>query len=101
MFPIKSATIAATALLIVISPLAAQQPQKAKVGTLTCQTSASIGLIIGSHQKLRCRFTPDNGGHPEYYSGHVGRIGLDIGVRVAGVLVWAVYAPTNVIHHGS
>ena len=101
MFQVRSATITATVLFISSIPLAAQQPQRAKVGTLTCQTSASIGLIVGSHQKLRCRFSPDNGGPQEYYSGHVGRIGLDIGVRVAGVLVWAVYAPTNVIHHGS
>ena len=68
---------------------------------LTCQTSASIGLIVGSHQRLRCRFAPDNGGPQEYYSGHVGRIGLDVGIRAAGVLAWAVYAPSKSIHYGS
>jgi hypothetical protein len=82
-------------------PLAAQQSGGTKVGTLTCQTSASIGLIVGSHQRLRCRFAPDGGGPVEYYTGHVNRLGLDIGVRAAGIMAWAVLAPTAGLHHGA
>ena len=47
-------------------PLAAQQAGGTKVGVLSCRTSASLGLIVGSHQKLRCSFSPDNG-PPENY----------------------------------
>lgn len=83
-----------------LSPALAQQ-SSTKAGMLTCQTSASIGLIVGSHQRLRCRFTPNNGGAPEVYVGHIGRLGLDVGVRAAGVLAWAVVAPTNGVHHGA
>lgn len=101
MFRVRSAVIAVVPFLVMSIPLAAQEAQKAKVGMLTCQTSASIGLIVGSHQRLRCRFAPDNGGPQEYYSGHVGRIGLDVGIRAAGVLAWAVYAPSKSIHYGS
>ena len=101
MFRVRSAVIAVVPFLVASIPLAAQEAQKAKVGMLTCQTSASIGLIVGSHQRLRCRFAPDNGGPQEYYSGHVGRIGLDVGIRAAGVLAWAVYAPSKSIHYGS
>jgi len=62
-----------TAMTVVGScvPLAAQQAGGTKVGVLTCKTSASLGLLVGSHQKLRCNFKPDGGGEPEGYVGHV------------------------------
>jgi hypothetical protein len=101
MMQIRSVICAALLLVGASAPLAAQDAPRAKAGLLTCQTSASLGLIVGSHQRLRCRFVPDSGGHPEFYSGHVGRIGLDVGVRAAGVLAWAVFAPTNGYHHGA
>lgn len=55
----------ARALLIGLTLAAAATPacaQYTKVGVLTCKTSASIGLIVGSQQKLRCNFAPDAGG---------------------------------------
>jgi hypothetical protein len=67
-------------------PLAAQQAGGTKIGVLTCNTSASLGLIIGSHQKLRCSFKPDNGRPPENYTGHVNRLGLDLGIKAGGVM---------------
>ena len=82
-------------------PVAAQQANQTKAGVLACRTSASLGLIVGSHQKLSCRFTPDAGGAPETYFGHINRLGLDVGVRAGGVMVWAVLAPTNGVHHGA
>jgi uncharacterized protein DUF992 len=81
-------------------PLAAQQTGGTKVGVLTCRTSASLGLIVGSHQKLRCSFQPDNG-PPESYTGHINRLGLDLGVKAGGVLAWGVFAPTAGLHHGA
>ena len=71
------------------------------MGVLTCKTSASLGLIIGSHQKLRCNFSPDNAGPPENYVGHINRLGLDLGVKAGGVMAWGVFAPTNGLHHGA
>lgn len=91
------------ALTIVLSPclpLAAQQAGGTKVGMLTCRTSASLGLLVGSHQKLRCSFTPNNG-PPENYVGHINRLGLDIGVKAGGVMAWGVFAPTAGLHHGA
>jgi hypothetical protein len=91
------------ALALVLSacpPLAAQQAGGTKVGMLTCRTSASLGLLIGSHQKLRCSFSPDNG-PPENYVGHINRLGLDIGVKAGGVMAWGVFAPTAGLHHGA
>ena len=95
------AAFAAIWVCIPLAPASAQQTNQAKAGVLACRTSASLGLIVGSHQKLRCRFTPDAGGLPETYVGHINRLGLDLGVRAGGAMVWAVLAPTNGIHHGA
>jgi hypothetical protein len=89
---------AALAAALSSSPAAAQST---KVGVLTCKTSAALGLIIGSHQKIRCSFAPDNGGSAESYAGHINRLGLDLGVKAGGVMVWGVFAPTNGYHHGA
>src|ERR1700728_4035917 len=53
----------------------AQQAGGTKVGVLTSQTSASIGFIVGSHQRIRCTYAPDSGGRPEYYAGYINRVG--------------------------
>jgi hypothetical protein len=87
--------------LLLTTSLAAQQANQTKAGVLTCRTSASIGLIIGSHQKLSCRFAPDRGGPSESYVGHINRLGLDLGIRAGGVMAWAVVAPTNGVPHGA
>jgi hypothetical protein len=92
--------LAAAIFLTGTAPLSAQPSGGAKVGTLTCRTSATIGLILGSHQKLQCRFTPDSG-TGEHYVGHINRLGVDVGIRAGGILVWAVLAPTNGWHHGA
>jgi hypothetical protein len=87
--------------VLLSAPLAAQQASTTKAGTLTCRTSASLGLIIGSHQKLACRFAPDGSGVPEDYVGHINRLGLDLGIRAGGIMGWAVLAPTNGVTHGA
>jgi hypothetical protein len=85
-----------------ISPAAAQQPStaRAKAGMLSCATSASIGLIVGSRQSMRCQFSP-NFGNPEFYSGAITRLGLDLGFTAGGTMAWAVFAPTNQIGPGA
>jgi hypothetical protein len=101
MFKHHRMLVTAIALLGTCTPLAAQQAGGTKVGVLTCNTSASLGLIVGSHQKLRCSFKPDNGGPPENYVGHVNRLGLDLGVKAGGVMAWGVFAPASGYHHGA
>jgi Protein of unknown function (DUF992) len=65
-----------------------------KVGTLNCELAPSIGFIVGSHQPMRCRYTPDGPFPPEFYEGVINTIGLDIGFTAGGVMTWAVVAPT-------
>jgi hypothetical protein len=93
--------VAAIALMAACSSLSAQPAGGTKVGVLTCRTSASLGLLLGSHQKIRCSFRPDSGATNEHYDGHINRLGLDIGVRTGGVMVWGVFAPTAGFHHGA
>jgi len=100
MAKIRLMLVAAITLALCL-PVAAQQAGGTKVGVLTCRTSASLGLIVGSHQKLRCSFRPDAGGPPENYSGHVNRLGLDLGIKAGGVMAWGVFAPASGYHHGA
>jgi hypothetical protein len=86
---------------MIATPALAQPANGTKVGVLTCRASASLGLIIGSRQGVKCSFSPDSSGVPENYVGHIGRLGLDLGVRGGGVMVWTVVAPTNGYHRGA
>lgn len=77
-----------------ILPVSAQTTQGTKAGVLTCKLSPSIGLIIGSRQRMSCRYDPNGGGPPEFYTGVMNNIGLDIGITAGGALAWGVIAPT-------
>jgi hypothetical protein len=78
-----------------IAPATAQAPQGTSAGTLTCKMAPTIGLIIGSRQRIACQFTP-NGPYPsEAYVGVINTIGLDIGITAGGVMAWGVIAPTT------
>jgi hypothetical protein len=101
MFKYRRILVTVITLVGTCIPLAAQQAGGTKVGVLTCKTSASLGLIVGSHQKLRCSFKPDNGETPKNYTGHVNRLGLDLGVKAGGVMAWGVFAPASGYHHGA
>jgi hypothetical protein len=76
--------IAAAFVLFTVMPAGAQSATKA--GLLSCNMGPTIGMIVGSHQHIHCRFTPDAGGPSELYSGSITRIGLDVGFRAGGAL---------------
>ena len=76
-------------------PASAQAPQGGTAGVLTCRLAPSIGLLIGSRQRMSCRYVPNAGGPPEFYNGVMNNIGLDIGITAGGVLAWGVVAPTS------
>jgi hypothetical protein len=80
--------------LLASAPVDAQQPFRA--GTLTCNTSPRVGLVLGSRQDMRCVFRASDG--PQYnYSGLIRRVGLDIGVTRGGTLVWLVFTRNSQI----
>lgn len=87
---------AACALIALAAPDGVQAQSRVKVGTLACEMSGGIGLIVASRKELRCVFSPtDRGWRREAYVGSVTRLGLDVGATAGGRLVWGVYAPTN------
>ena len=66
-----------------------------QAGTLTCDISGGIGFIIGSQKALNCSFVPALPGPPEFYSGVITKLGIDLGGTRGGVMTWGVYAPTS------
>ena len=78
----------------IASQAVGQVPSGTKVGTLNCELAPSIGFIVGSHQPMRCRYTPDGPFPSEFYEGVINTIGLDIGFTSGGVMAWAIIAPT-------
>jgi hypothetical protein len=73
----------------------AQGANRTKVGTLTCDISAGIGLIITSKKDVTCMVTPSQPGPREVYTGSITKFGLDLGATAGGEMVWAVFAPTD------
>ncbi len=73
----------------------AQRPVWEQAGTLSCDVSAGIGLIIGSRREVNCLFTPNYPAPPEQYIGSITKVGLDLGVTGGGQLVWAVQMSTT------
>jgi Protein of unknown function (DUF992) len=90
-----SLMLATLALMTAISSQAiGQVPSGTKIGTLNCELAPSVGFLVGSHQPMRCRYTPEGPFPPEFYEGVINTIGLDIGFTTGGVMTWAVVAPT-------
>ena len=57
----RSPTVALFIGLTLAAGPADAQGHTIRQGLLTCATSASIGLIVGSRQRLRCQFKSDSG----------------------------------------
>lgn len=88
---IGMSAIAVAAALFSAAPVYAQAA--GKVGTLDCDISGGVGLIIGSQKGMTCRFLPSASGPAEIYTGTITKFGLDVGGTVGGKMVWTVVAP--------
>jgi hypothetical protein len=88
-------TAIAAAVSLSFATTAADAQSRVRAGGLACNLSPTVGLIIGSRQQVRCTFTPSGGGRVEYYNGHIGRLGLDLGVTAGGRMIWGVFARTS------
>jgi hypothetical protein len=78
-----------------ITPAAAQERKWTQVGALNCDMGPSVGLIVGSRQKVKCVFRSTATGKSEVYTGRIGRLGLDLGITAGGKMIWAVFAKTT------
>ena len=93
--PLSAVAAMAVATAVALPIPVAAQASRTKVGTLTCDISGGIGLIITSKKDLTCMFTPSQPGPREVYVGSITKFGLDLGATTGGEMIWSVYAPTT------
>jgi hypothetical protein len=92
--------LTAAALTALVASAALAQ-SSVKVGTLTCDISAGIGLLISQQQTMTCAFDAANGGPPDRYTGRIDKFGLALGAVQQGTMVWGVLAPASGLPHGA
>jgi Protein of unknown function (DUF992) len=94
--PSKIATPLAVAVTTTaLSMTTAPAQTNAQVGTLACDVSAGVGMILTQKQTMICQFVPANGGPPETYLGRIDEFGVALGAVSQGRLVWGVIAPAT------
>jgi Protein of unknown function (DUF992) len=86
-------SVLALGFVTVIGGAAAQD--RIKAGTLVCDVSGGLGMIIGSKKGVQCLFSPSMAAPTEAYIGNITKLGIDIGATTAGQMVWAVWAPSS------
>jgi len=89
------AVILLTASMFAVTVNSTAAQDRVQAGTLVCNTSTELGVIVGSREALNCIFTPSVPGPIQAYSGTITKLGLDLGATARGVIVWLVYAPTS------
>jgi hypothetical protein len=91
-----SSVVAASLVAVAVSAGSAAAQGRVQTGTLACDVSAGLGLIVGSQRQINCSYNPGIPGLPiEHYIGQITKVGIDVGVTSPGQLIWAVYAPTS------
>ena len=83
------------AFAVMLGTASAQGPQRVKAGTLVCDISAGMGLIIASSKELQMHLHAGRAGAARGHVGVIRKFGLDIGGTAGGQLVWSVFAPTT------
>jgi hypothetical protein len=95
------AFLTAAAALAALHTSQAPAQSTIKVGTLTCDVSAGVGMILTQKQTMTCSFQSDTGGPPDLYTGRIDQFGVALGAVNAGVLIWGVIAPASGVPHGA
>ena len=94
--PVSAFVVLAVAAAVALpAPTMAQAPDRTRAGTLTCDISGGIGMIIASKKEVTCMFTPSGPGPREVYVGSITKFGLDVGATAGGEMVWQVLAPST------
>lgn len=92
----KLALAALISLGLAASPAFAKSSQSGvKIGVLSCEVSAGVGLIVASSKTVKCTFD-GTVGKKDRYKGTIEKLGIDIGVTGKGVMAWAVFAPGKI-----
>jgi hypothetical protein len=97
---LSSLTIAFVSAILPALTMPASADAAVKIGTLRCDVSGGLGLIVTSSKEMRCFFSSARG-YREWYYGTIRKFGLDLGATSHGVLAWAVFAPTAGARRGA
>jgi hypothetical protein len=98
--PLAAALIIA-ALTLPFEAVAEPAQRASQLGTLVCRMGPRVGLVVGSRQRLECRYTQVGTRRVENYVGRVTRFGLDLGVTLGGIMRWRVLASTRGQQNGA
>ncbi|MCC6640976.1 MAG: DUF992 domain-containing protein [Deltaproteobacteria bacterium] len=99
---IRKALLAASALAFVATATSARAEETGiKTGFLTCHVASGFGFIFGSSKEVKCTYTSLTGKSDEHYAGDISKFGVDIGYSGAGIIAWAVFAPTPDVAKGA
>ncbi len=79
----------------------AQAQTNVKIGTLSCDVSSGVGMILVQKQTMTCVFQADAGGPPDRYTGRIDEFGIALGAVAAGHLIWGVIAPATGVPPGA
>lgn len=94
MFKLVNGILLALLAFFVFQVVPARAQGGANIGSLQCRLAPSVGLILGSRQRMDCRFYSSRG-YVERYAGTISRIGIDLGFTKGGRMIWAVFANTQ------
>ena len=94
-------TVSLTAALTLLAATQAPAQTATQAGTLACDVSSGVGMVLVQKQTMRCIFTPLNGGAPESYFGRIDEFGIALGAVAQGHLIWGVLAPASGVPHGA
>lgn len=94
-------TIIAAAAATIVAAAAPASAQMARAGSLECDVSGGVGMVITSSKALDCLFFRDDGAPPEHYVGTIKRFGVALGATGPGHLDWLVATSTNRIGPGA
>ena len=89
---VLSGLTVAAALMLSATSISAEE--NTQIGTLDCDVSGGVGLILGSKKDMSCVFKKKDGS-VENYTGRVTKIGIDIGKTKKAELKWKVLAPSG------
>lgn len=87
--------------LIFASSVGEAAESKVRAGSLECDVSAGVGLILVEKQTMRCAFTPAGGGPVDHYTGKIEEVGITLGATAKGVMIWGVLAAQKGIPRGA
>ena len=82
------------------SPEMAPAQSRFSVGVLECRAGSTTSFVIGTGRDFDCLLTP-TAGPQQRYGATIQRLGVDLGWSTSTVLVWSVFAPTEVVGAGA